>query len=221
MNFNFEALGDEDFQRLVQALLTATHGDVQCFPLGKADGGRDAVHYLSGPHQFYVYQVKWSNHPARIDDAESWAQRNIGAQVKKVDRLAERGARQFFFVTNVEPTAALASGNIDVVQQYMDEHLPIPGRAWWRDDLARRLESHEDLWWSYPAMLPATALLARIFKGDDTKRRRQERVLKAYFREQYSKDISIRFKQVDLTNDLFDLFVDVPIRLEQSEFSRG
>ena len=41
--YYYEALNDDSFQKLAQALIAVDHPNVQCLPLGQADGGRDAL----------------------------------------------------------------------------------------------------------------------------------------------------------------------------------
>lgn len=42
MDFAYEVLGDEKFQKLCQAVLVDIFPNVQCLPVGQPDGGRDA-----------------------------------------------------------------------------------------------------------------------------------------------------------------------------------
>ena len=65
MDYNYEALDDKRFQKLCQALIVAQFPDVQCLPVGEADGGRDAflVREYSGKKSVHVFQVKFSQNP--------------------------------------------------------------------------------------------------------------------------------------------------------------
>ena len=46
MDYQLENLGDERFQQLCQALLVREFPDVQCFPVGMPDGGRDSIRWF-------------------------------------------------------------------------------------------------------------------------------------------------------------------------------
>lgn len=43
MGYLYEQLGDERFQEFCQALLLSTYPNLQCFPVGMPDGGRDGL----------------------------------------------------------------------------------------------------------------------------------------------------------------------------------
>jgi hypothetical protein len=51
--------------------------------------------------------------------------------------------------------------------------------------------------------------------------RRRDDAIQAYLRAQYEDDKEVKFKQVDLYNHLFDLFVDVPIRPSGAKATTG
>ena len=71
---DLEALGPERFQQLCQSLLLREHKQVQCFPIGQADGGRDAVGFLPQRQggTFLVYQVKFHRKPLSVPDSHKW-----------------------------------------------------------------------------------------------------------------------------------------------------
>jgi hypothetical protein len=89
MDYNLEALGDERFQKLCQALLTTSFPNVQCLPVGQPDGGRDA--FARQPGGFIVFQVKYSRNPANKDERIAISDL-IKSEKPKVDELIKRGA---------------------------------------------------------------------------------------------------------------------------------
>ena len=63
MEYQYESLTPDSFQHLVQALLSATYPDAQCYPVGQADGGRDFIVFTNhgakhGARRFVLYQIK-------------------------------------------------------------------------------------------------------------------------------------------------------------------
>jgi hypothetical protein len=71
----FENLGPDRFQQLVQALLISVNPRTVCFPIGQPDGGRDALLPTgldAGKDEFIVFQVKFSRHPATIENVSKW-----------------------------------------------------------------------------------------------------------------------------------------------------
>ncbi len=108
VRYRYEDLSDEEFQQLVQALLTHAYGpDVRAMPLGKADGGRDALHHS------VVYQVKFTNSPDKVRDPVGWLLRALDGESDKILALVARGARTYCLVTNVAGSANLDTGAID------------------------------------------------------------------------------------------------------------
>src|SRR5262245_53624254 len=66
MSYNLEALGDERFQQLCQALLTCAYPNVQCLPVAQPDGGRDAFllqRKATSSGEFVIFQVKFVKDP--------------------------------------------------------------------------------------------------------------------------------------------------------------
>ena len=66
MDYHYEALNDQRFQKLSQALIVAQNPNTQCLPVGQPDGGRDAYlfHTESDQNKLVVFQVKFSRDPS-------------------------------------------------------------------------------------------------------------------------------------------------------------
>src|SRR5215469_7001797 len=97
MDYPLENLSPEKFQQFCQALLIQEFPDVQCFPVGQPDGGRDAVSYISNPgaSRFAVYQVKYVRHP-NSRDVIAWLQDVIAREAEKVRKLIPKGADRYY-----------------------------------------------------------------------------------------------------------------------------
>ena len=219
MDYNYETLDEHRFQKLAQALIVAEHPRAQCFPVGQPDGGRDAqlVHFDPDKDGFVVFQVKYSRNPS-IKDERTVIKSLIKSEKAKIERLIERGATEYYLITNVSGTAHLDSGSIDRTDTVLEQILQIPCRVWWRDDLDRRLDNISDIKWSYPEIIRASDLLPFLIKKlDDPHDLQSTRTLKSYIATQYNSDREIKFKQVDLKRSLTDLFVDLPIGHKRRE----
>lgn len=218
MEYHLEQLGDDRFQAMCQALLVSEQKDVQCFPLGQADGGRDAAQHLAlfdDRRDFAVFQVKYVNSPGRIRDPHKWLVGKIAEELPKIRSLLPKGAMSYHLITNVSGTAAPGTGSIDRLQEYLDANLDIPAQAWWRDDIIARLNANSSVKWSFPEVLKATDLLG-VLAGQSWLASNKERhldTLRAFITTQFDEDENVRFKQVDLQNDLARLFVDVLARI--------
>ncbi|MBM7510282.1 hypothetical protein JOE61_004096 [Nocardioides salarius] len=94
----YERLGDDDFQLLVNALLTERYTDFYPLPLRQADGGRDGIR-RSGK-DLLIYQVKWSVNGREKKPVDA-LRAAVVAEEPNIRRLVTEGAKQYFLVTNV------------------------------------------------------------------------------------------------------------------------
>ncbi|MFJ1940652.1 NACHT domain-containing protein [[Kitasatospora] papulosa] len=212
MDYNYESLLDQRFQKLAQALLLKEYENVQCFPVGMADGGRDGTASAAGRLET-VFQVKFTHKPAAIKNVSKWITDTLDEELEKIQRLKERGATRYVLVTNAFPTATLDSGAIDKVNKYLSEKIPMEAYCWWRDDLDRRLDGNFDLKLSYPSILSGPDMLRLLWQnmGNHDEAQRRKMALSAYFAHQAEQDATIRFKQAELLpSSLLELFIDVP-----------
>jgi len=209
MDYNLEALGDERFQKLCQALLTTSFPNVQCLPVGQPDGGRDA--FARQPGGFIVFQVKYSRNPANKDERIAISDL-IKSEKSKVDELIKRGATAFYLMTNVSGTSHLDGGSIDKVNSELTAAFGIPSFCWWRDDIERRVESTNGLIWRYPEIFKGSDFLEILTSGRGVPLTKTKTgTFRAYVSYQYIKESEVRFQQVRIQNSLLDLFTDTPI----------
>ena len=221
MDYNYESLLDERFQMVCQSLLLRTYPGLQCLPTRMPDGGRDGV-LIRPDKATIVFQVKYSRDPAKVDNAAKWVIKALEAEIPKVIALRESGTlvEEYIIITNVRGSSHPDTGSIDIVQKYLNEHLTIPARCWWRDDLDRRLDNEFDLKLKYPDLMSGTDAFRLMWTllGDSEDRKRRENALRAYMGHYYEQESKIKFKQVGLvTSSLFDLFIDVPVRIEHMD----
>lgn len=213
MTYALETLGPDRFQRLCQGLLTREFRNVQCFPLGQADGGRDATVPVSdADRSFIVYQVKFTKDALTITDPHKWVLSTLEDEKEKIKRLVRKGAKRYIVLTNVQGTGTPEAGAIDRADAILSEALAIPTSCWWRDDIERRLDSSWDLKWAYPEVFSGPDLIryfieSRLLEHEQ----RRANAIRAFLADQYAADREVRFRQVELQNDLFSLYVDVPI----------
>lgn len=216
MRYDYEALNDETFQKLAQALVIAQHPNAQALPVGQPDGGRDAFldRSLGGSRELTIFQVKFTKHPQEKDEREKILE-VINLEKNKVKKLVERGATEYILVTNVQGTAHLSAGSIDRARTALSEAFKIPSQVWWRDDLDRRIDNAANVKWSYPEILRAVDILQLLVQTNDSDSV-PAAVVNAFLAHQYLADRDVKFKQVELSQRLTDLFVDLPLRRSRS-----
>lgn len=213
MKYIYENLGPDLFQEFVQSLLIETNPDIACYPVGQADGGRDATLALGSKSQFNVYQVKYSRDPSKIKDVVSWLEKAIKKEMGSVQKLFKRGAKKYYLVTNVPGTSKLDSGTMDKVEAVFEKLGLENCQCLWRDDLDRRLDKCSDLRWTYPTLITGMDVIKNLVEnGLNESQSRRTLALRAFLRTEFKRDEKVRFKQVDLQNDLLKLFIDVPIK---------
>ncbi len=218
MDHQLENLGPERFQQLAQALLVHEYPHITCFPIAQPDGGRDAIQTFhsdeSNGTAFAVYQVKFSRSPSQVDDVATWILKKASGEREKVEELISRGASRYILITNVPGTAHLDVGSIDAVAKRLQSEFSIPTEIWWRDDINRRLDGNWDIKLRYSEVLSGHdffRLLLETTAGQEHQRRMN--ALRAFLAEQYSDDVDVKFKQVELHTKLLDLFIDLPFRV--------
>ena len=223
MNYPLENLGPDRFQEICQALLVKEFPNVQCFPIAQSDGGRDAVlFYAEGRHSdFIVYQIKYVQKPLNEQRPHKRISKFVKDESPKIAKLIAQGAKKYVLITNIPGTAIPESGSIDTVQELLDRYIEIPAQCFWRDDINRRLDDAWDIKWSYPEVLNGPDIVRMILQTGLTEHiDRRISTIKTFLRGQYDHDTDVRFKQVELQNELLDLFIDVPIDLRDIVVTR-
>ena len=213
IDYQFENLGEDRFQHFCQALLAQQFPDVQCFPIRQPDGGRDAISpsWSTGEGSFTVFQIKYVRRPNTLPKPWKWLTDTLKAELPKLSKLVPAGADRYVLMTNVPGTAHPDFGSIDTLDTFLRDTLPIHSQCWWRDDLSRRLDNHPDLRWSYSELITGPDLLRLLLEsGIHANVDRRTHAISAYLADQLDQDTEVRFKQVELQNDLLDLFIDVP-----------
>lgn len=214
MDYQYETLGPERFQQFVQALLTRSYPNLQCLPVAQPDGGRDAYSWSgeANARRLLVFQVKYVRRPQALERPHAWLTETLESELDKVEKLVPKGVEQYLLITNVPGTSHLDVGSVDLVDKMLSEKLGVQGQCWWRDDLNRRLDDAWDIKWSYPELMAGTDILRLIVEEGLTEdRSRRTSAVKAFVQDQYDHDKEVKFKQVELQNDLLELFVDVPL----------
>jgi len=220
MEYALEKLGDHRFQAMCQALLLSEFPHLQCFPLGQADGGRDGVskelRHTGNRHT--VMQVKYSRRPDRIRNPATWLIGTLKEELPKIEKLISQGMDHYVVVTNVPGTGMANAGSIDKLDEFLSKKIEVPSICYWRDDVCRRIDANLHIRWSYPELLSGTDLISVLTQaGGSAKGEEIAMSLRAYLRDQYVRDRDVRFKQIELQQDLFSLFVDCPLKPKNVE----
>jgi hypothetical protein len=210
----YERLGDDDFQLLVNALLTARFTDFVPLPLRQADGGRDGI--TRGSERSLVYQVKWSVNGKEKKPVD-WLDSAVVGEANNIKRLVKDGAKRYVLVTNIPSTGKDGTGTFDQLNTRLDQHAKDFGlesmTCLWREAVDGMLDGSEDsLLWKYADMLAGWELVRYLVAEDragleDVGLRKVIRKVAAV---QWDEDERVKFSQVDIDREkVADLFIDV------------
>ena len=224
--YDYERIGEKPFQQLCNALLADRFPDVQCFPVGHSDGGRDAVLPRNGKPTT-IFQVKWTSKPTQ--SAVSWLTQAIKGEKDNIRRLVSQGAKEYYLLTSVAGTAVPGRGSMDRLDEALAKHsleFGIPMKVWWRADIDARVDSSPDaLKWAYSDMLAGHDLVRYLIEGATSAAYEHElrTLVMNVIATQWDEDSRVKFKQAELTSDdLADLFIDVEaVRTAQALTTRG
>lgn len=209
--YRYEDLGDDEFQRLVSALV-AWEGSrhVRAMPLGQGDGGRDAVDGTA------VSQAKFTKEPRRPNPVK-WLLAALDGEETKIRGLVARGKRHYVLATNVAGTGTLDVGTIDLLEPELRTRAAAWGletlTVWWRDDIDARFGSAPlSMKIRFRRALTSDELLAVTLVDRSEGADRVDRTLAAYIADRFDQDNRVRFEQADLNGPTVEkLFVDVPV----------
>jgi len=205
-------LSKEDFQQLCAALLKAKFKAVQCYPVGMADTGIDAIANGS-----IAFQVKWTSKFEQ--NPVAWLKAAIEGERGSIKRMVrERGISKYILMTSVAgTTTAERTGTVqklDVLLAEFSREFGIPVECWWQADIDAEVDSADpEIKWAYAEMLAGVDAIRYLILGDQGQSRAsamRETLLKVIARQRHE-DAKVKFSQVDLDQKhLVDLFIDVP-----------
>lgn len=217
MDYLYENLGDERFQEFCSCLVSKEFPNVQAFPVGQPDGGRDSIAYLMNTpkKEFIVFQVKFIRNANQHKDIHKWLTETIEGEIEKINKLIPKGAQRYYLMTNVRSTGHPDVGSKDKLNKILEDKVKIPSICWWREDINMLFEKDPIFKWSFMEILNGQDILNSIlFNNINENRERRESVIRAYLTDQYEMDNEVKFRQINLQNGLYNLFTDVPIRVK-------
>ena len=214
MNYPLENLGPQRFQQICQSLVAKTFPSAQCYPVDQPDGGRDITSSGNAstavPH--VIYQVKYTKTALKDRQPHKSIVDQLRTEIPLKASSINAESANYVLMTNVPGTANSGSGSIAAVQKLLSQHLSVPAQCWWRDDIERRLDDAWDIKWAFPEVLRNQDIFRIVVEQhltEDVKRRAY--ALRTAIQDQFHYDTEVTFQQVDLQNELLDLFIDVPV----------
>ncbi len=208
-------LSEKEFQQLCSALLRLKFDKVQCFPVGMADDGIDAI--VNGST---IYQVKWSSKLEQ--NPHTWLVNAIKGERTKIERLVrEKHISRYILMTSVAGTTGQEdSGSVqklDAELAKLSKELKVPIECWWQADMDAEVDNAPDSTkWAYQEMLAGSEAIRYLIYGAQAagEAARMRDILIQVIATQWGEDAKVKFSQLELDNvNLTDLFVDVQANL--------
>lgn len=204
-------LSEDEFQQLCAAILRWKYDPVECYPVGMADGGIDAIGERS-----IVYQVKWSSKLQQSPDV--WLDKTIDRERSKIRRLVrEKQIQKYVLITSVAGTTTSdESGSTQKLRARLDaysDEFKIPVECWWQADLdAEVVAAPDEIKWGFQEMLAGSEAIRYLMFGAESAgdAARMREVALQVMSTQWGEDSHVKFSQADMDRTrLSDLFVDV------------
>ena len=239
MQYDLNQLGDPtQFQRLVNALLTARFGDdVRLTPLRGADNASDGETAPGNPYmEFhytpnavspssplvapprpgrYLFQSKYhSTTEHRLSDLRAVVVREFGEELQGavLDRTDRQDVNYFFVVTNLSASKEAIAKVDDLRRRLLGGTRTLHADVWWRERITALLDWSPDLWLGFPQLFPGgvAPLLAHALNRASEG---LSRTFRLAISAQYKRDSIVKFRQVELEQQLFNLFVDLDVEI--------
>jgi hypothetical protein len=216
----YENLGEDDFQKLCQVIVTGKYDRVTCYPVGQKDGGRDITR-RSGSGGV-VYQVKWSKDS--VKNPITWLANAIAGESDNIKTLVAAGATHYVLMTSISGTGAAAAdsdgrgaGTINKLETalagYAKDFKLASIECWWRDDIDPLVSVlPKSSLWRFQKMLAGPEAMRFLLDSDheESRQARLATLVRKAVQAQWWRDEKVKFKQAELDkDDLEDLFVDV------------
>ena len=243
MRYDLNQLGDpKKFQRLVNAILVARFGEnARLTPLDGTDGGSDGETADGNPHmEFrydsavlsshdpliepprpgrYLFQAKYHRTgEQRLADLRSLVVREFKEALRDdvLRRQDRRNVNYFVLVTNV-PASEGALRKMDAVRRaLLRNHRQLHAEIWWRERITASLDWSPNLWHAFPELFPGLVppLLGTASKSSAAG---LSRTLRLAVSHQHDRDCVVKFRQIELQQQLLDLFVDLDVIVEVTD----
>ena len=239
MQYDLNQIADPvRFQRLVNAFLVARFGEnARLTPSRGPDAGSDGETASDNPHmEFrcttpfassshsllmpprpgrYLFQTKY--HPTgthRLSDLRGRVVQEFATELQNaiLRRPDRRNVDYFFLVTNV-PASKNALAQIDKIRaRRVPRNRRLHVDVWWAETITTFLDWSPKLWFAFPEVFPGSTppLLAQAFAPET---RASSRPIRTAISQQYARDLTVKFRQIELEQQLYDLFVDLDVEL--------
>ena len=238
MEYDLNQLSDSArLQRLLNTLLVARFGEnARLTPLRGPDGGSDGETAPDNPHmEFqssppaqptanplfappspgrYLFQAKFhSTTDHRLSELRTVVIRDFNRELTTnvLNRDDRQDVNYFFLVTNVPSSRDAISAVDKIRQEFQSAHPRLHSDIWWGEQLKAFLDWSPELWPAFPEIFPGNTppILAQIMNSEEG----LPRSFRLAINQQFRRDLTVKFRQIELDHNIFDLFVDLDVSI--------
>lgn len=227
--YNLNALGASEFERLSQALIKKVIGlGSVTFGAGR-DGAREAT--FTGTSSSYpspnspwngdwIFQVKFHDLSLTTPEkARASVLSEVDAELDKIFNKYKHRCDNFIMITNVPISAVAESGTIDTARKLVStKYKKLKNFSFWgADEVCRFLDAFPSARQPYLHLLVAGDLIAQLLNERRARLDEQATTIKTYLRTSYTREMHAQLDQagdvsdqpVRLQDVFFDLYAEV------------
>ncbi len=239
MQYYFNELSPEKFQRLINVILTARFGEkARLTPLRGSDGGRDGETAFDQPGQEfiefqlpavtrprspfiapepgrYLFQVKHHRtNESRPQDSRAKVVSDFGEELtgNVLSRSGDERVNFFYLITNVSSSEEAMVKIDDRKRVLTPRARPLFADVWWQEQIVAFLDQMPSLWAAYPELF-AGGVVPLLGQIATLQPKGIPLAIRLALSKQTNRDKQIKFRQIDLQRDLAALFVDLDVAL--------
>ncbi len=235
MQYDLNQIADpKRFQRLINTFLIERFGeDVRLTPIQGADGGSDGETAPDNPYiEFthsgdepspskpyhttpragrYLFQTKYhSTGDQRLSELRTLVVSEFEKELSEnvLARRDREDVTYFFLVTNVFASKDSIAKVDKIRKRLLGRRQTLHADVWWGERIVAHLDGSPKIWLAFPEIFPSSAppMLAQALSESSTGVAQAFRLAAI---DQYDRDRIIKFRQIELEESLFDLFVDL------------
>lgn len=208
--YRLNALGDQEFESLAQALLKKVIGaGTITFGPGR-DGGREATFEGTAPYPSesetwsgsWIFQVKF--HDTELigtQRARANVIADLATELDKITKKYKRKCDNYILITNVPLSAVNKAGTLDRAQEVFELYRKkIPHLALWGgDDIHRFLDIYSEVRTSYLPLLISGDIIAQLLALADVPKSERATTVDLYLRSAIARE---EYAQLDQAGDV-------------------
>ena len=131
-------------------------------------------------------------------------------------RQDRQNVNYFILVTNV-PASEDSLRKVDAVRnELLRSHRQLHADIWWQERVTASLDWSPNLWQAFPELFPGS-LPPLLGTASTSSANGLSRIFRLALTHQHDRDCVVKFRQIELEQQLLDLFVDLDVNVEVSE----